>query len=307
MVTKESGTPPDPYESTHLSQGTICWIPGLESVRSILREGTEHPILFAGDHPESQYGGVQPGEFVQVPTPPHPRDPSTSLSEILQEYSVFQATNPRDKVYAVLGLIPDISYPSLSVPDHHQSPQDLFLTAARYILSTNDPLSMLGFAGTAAAKRLPGLPSWVPDWASPPKSATLAGASSSGLSVAYCACGTTEFVIQDERDIKSHSLTFKGKIVDEVTHLAPVMPTSGGGNTIIYANNTCFYAEDILVRYCAYAKSLAMARDHVLGPYPFTPPSRGKADYTTPQSLSEVFWRTMIGDRTAIDRPAPSS
>ncbi|KAH7092963.1 heterokaryon incompatibility protein-domain-containing protein [Paraphoma chrysanthemicola] len=67
--------------------------------------------------------------------------------------------NPRDKVYSQLGLgDADIS------PDYKASVADVYITTAKYILEHSDSLFLLTCVEGEQFQKVPGLPSWVPDW-----------------------------------------------------------------------------------------------------------------------------------------------
>jgi hypothetical protein len=67
--------------------------------------------------------------------------------------------NPRDKVYSQLGLgCADI------LPDYRASVTDVYITAAKYILTHSKSLLLLACVEGTDFQIVPGLPSWVPDW-----------------------------------------------------------------------------------------------------------------------------------------------
>ncbi|KAK8085470.1 hypothetical protein PG997_006741 [Apiospora hydei] len=77
------------------------------------------------------------------------------------------ATNPRDKVYAFLGLKDlDHSIPStlLITPDYNAGCDEVYRDAARKIILNSCSLDILGACMPALPEASPDLPSWVPDW-----------------------------------------------------------------------------------------------------------------------------------------------
>ena len=76
------------------------------------------------------------------------------------------ASDPRDKVFALLGLANQSGTVAISA-DYSTNVQDVYMHVARYVLLTNNDLSIFSFAGLGRAD-LPRLPSWVPDWTRPP-------------------------------------------------------------------------------------------------------------------------------------------
>ncbi|KAJ4293188.1 hypothetical protein N0V90_008470 [Kalmusia sp. IMI 367209] len=92
----------------------------------------------------------------------------------------FNATDPRDNIYAFLGLI-GAPIPQQIEPDYTISALDLFLNATRFLMATDQPLWFLNFAGRGFGDRSiqsrfcnlndSDLPSWVPNWSSALKKA----------------------------------------------------------------------------------------------------------------------------------------
>jgi hypothetical protein len=103
----------------------------------------------------------------------------------------FEATDPRDKVYGILGLTIDKDeLKDLGVrPDYTQSCQDAYICAATALLKQGhiSILSLVQFPKNQNA-----LPSWVPDWSNP-RRVTLQEAESADhitLKPEYKACGS---------------------------------------------------------------------------------------------------------------------
>jgi hypothetical protein len=71
------------------------------------------------------------------------------------------ATNPRDHVYALIGLADDGA--DFKV-DYTKPVSEVFCDTARQILSSSQNLSLLNLVGNAQRRSDVTLPSWVPDW-----------------------------------------------------------------------------------------------------------------------------------------------
>jgi hypothetical protein len=92
------------------------------------------------------------------------RDTDTDLLTLLESYRLKQSTDPRDKLYALLGLASDAS--DFMAPDYAQPVSKIFSDATRTIIQRDRRLEILrhgGIGSQPAADRLK-LPSWVPDW-----------------------------------------------------------------------------------------------------------------------------------------------
>ena len=91
------------------------------------------------------------------------RNPSIAeqLALFLRQSSFgFEATDERDKIYGILGLLSTSSLPYPLQPNYHRSPGQVFWDYAVYILKHTRCLDVLSYC---SASKL-GVPSWVPDW-----------------------------------------------------------------------------------------------------------------------------------------------
>ncbi|KAM7208243.1 Heterokaryon incompatibility protein (HET) domain containing protein [Naviculisporaceae sp. PSN 640] len=79
------------------------------------------------------------------------------LLNIIYQTRAYEATDPRDKIFALLGFTPSIGI----IPDYEQTPEQIFESLVRKSIQDTGCL-MLPFCGRKP-KRLP-LPSWVPDF-----------------------------------------------------------------------------------------------------------------------------------------------
>ncbi|WYZ37995.1 hypothetical protein EsH8_II_001501 [Colletotrichum jinshuiense] len=85
------------------------------------------------------------------------------LSDLLWNTWEREADDPRDKVFAMLGLVGKGD--GLLLPDYSKPPVQVFCEVARNIIRTEDSLDILLAAGTPGEAFKEGiLPSWVPDW-----------------------------------------------------------------------------------------------------------------------------------------------
>ncbi|PVH96925.1 hypothetical protein DM02DRAFT_598384 [Periconia macrospinosa] len=75
----------------------------------------------------------------------------------------FQATNPSDKIFALIGMAQDDMNELLEV-DYTKSTADVYIDAAEYVVQFGTfPTHMLAIAGTGYGRNIDDLPSWVPD------------------------------------------------------------------------------------------------------------------------------------------------
>jgi len=78
----------------------------------------------------------------------------------------FQATDPRDKIFGMLGMAIN-GEELLLEPDYTASIQDVYVRSACHLLTGDESLQLLHVAGTGYPRSIDDLPSWVPDWTVP--------------------------------------------------------------------------------------------------------------------------------------------
>ncbi|ENI07891.1 hypothetical protein COCC4DRAFT_37671 [Bipolaris maydis ATCC 48331] len=134
----------------------------------------------------------------------------------------LEATDPRDKIFALLGLVNDKdSLEALGVfPDYTRSKEEVYTTTMTAMLRKGH-ISLLSIC--CGIKRPNGLPSWVPDWSKPdPPMLQLVG--DDELFPTYNACGSKNeyhFVLPG-KDRNLEKLLVYVKQVDEVFQLGHV-------------------------------------------------------------------------------------
>lgn len=90
---------------------------------------------------------------------------SLPLLDVLRLSRNFACKDPRDRVYALLGLASNLDVLQID-PDYQKSPAEILTDTALRILWASSNLDLLNHVGNAGEIELP---SWAPDW-SPPKS-----------------------------------------------------------------------------------------------------------------------------------------
>ncbi|EJT73079.1 hypothetical protein GGTG_09929 [Gaeumannomyces tritici R3-111a-1] len=88
--------------------------------------------------------------------------PPLSLNFLLRQFRNSLATQPVDKVYAMLGLAADGG--DFVVPDYSKPVAEVYRELARSLLEQSQSLEVLSLVGDPMWKGVDGLPSWVPDW-----------------------------------------------------------------------------------------------------------------------------------------------
>jgi hypothetical protein len=92
------------------------------------------------------------------------------LVEALTAARSLQATNPRDKIYSLLGIINSKNKSGVAThktsvfPDYAETINKVFIEVARLAISQTQTLEILSHVGRSPEQTADGLPSWVPDW-----------------------------------------------------------------------------------------------------------------------------------------------
>jgi hypothetical protein len=97
------------------------------------------------------------------------RNARPPLRLLLDTHRFSASTDPRDKIYAFLGLAdkrmsPFRTQPNALKPDYNMSVEKVYTETARVLLTASGSLSLLSHVQDHSQTRVPNLPSWVPDY-----------------------------------------------------------------------------------------------------------------------------------------------
>lgn len=121
-------------------------------------------IIVLGAVPQSASWAVNAVQALKK-APIHP-NPADELFFYLLRTRGRGATDPRDKIFAVLGLVSG-SIEGLGIrPDYQASIEDVYCEATRRLMAVSRGLDVLGVCFLFNDRVVPELPSWVPDWGS---------------------------------------------------------------------------------------------------------------------------------------------
>jgi len=135
------------------------------------------------------------------------------IFSLLAKYGDQRTTDPRDKVFALLGLATDDSSGTL-LPDYAKSWEEVYIETARHIIKRNRTLTILSMAG-AFSERSTELPSWVPDWRSKQSSNSLfQSGMPRSFGIRFSAAGQSRVSVSFSADSKC--LEVDGLSVDEI-------------------------------------------------------------------------------------------
>lgn len=206
------------------------------------------------------------------------------LLDILFLCQGSSATDPRDKVYGLLGLHNrhERNFHKTKIPmiDYRKRPSQIYQEVAKYMISVDQDLRI--FQGqTLTAKLVCGMPSWVPDW-----STRAEGAPAAFLVVHY----KLHLYIKPSLRFRRGSLFVRGVMVDKIDHVIGIMS----------CENPFPHLKDIILR-LSQSQSITGAHDTsvqvndfdlLLGAWEVL----SSRTYRTSQSFQEALWRTLIGN-----------
>jgi hypothetical protein len=166
----------DTMDSSHLSEDvakttTVDHLnTQIEAQQSLATSEASHPVptvrksgtrpLVTIFHPIINLGmlrDMQEAIRSRVDNEPYP------FQVVLHATSWAESTNPVDKVYALLGLVPKASWGDLTV-DYSLTTVEVYVQATHAIMGVSQNLRMLSFVEDKKYRNIAGLPSWVPDF-----------------------------------------------------------------------------------------------------------------------------------------------
>ncbi|KAL9627452.1 MAG: hypothetical protein Q9204_006557 [Flavoplaca sp. TL-2023a] len=159
---------------------------------------------------------LHPEIRIMLEQKPHYNMHTPSVSHILTWTRGKTATEPRDKVFGLLGIFTALGIDSF-VPDYTKSVEEIYRQAATMAILHDKSLNILFEA--ASDNRRADLDSWVPDWSD-------AGYSGKDMRAAminkhFCACGPTN--PRYHFSTAQNYLHLRGKLLDTVTYRAETM------------------------------------------------------------------------------------
>lgn len=248
----------------------------LMRTRKILRSNALGPLL-----PKV----MASSDTLSLPGNPwEPKPGAVSLDTLMQVHRDKLATDPRDKVYAFLGLANtktlSCETPVTVRPDYELPTQHVYTRLMAQLLLAHEGLHLLSHVQDPSLTKLEGLPSWVPDFSVQlaPYPLRFRGAA------AWSACGNARWrPPSSDEDMTRGILRVQGSKIGVVEE------------TALLQNEAECSAE-----YWASIVNLALG---LAEKYPQLP------NWTTvqakPQSRLEALWRTLITDLYSRHHPAP--
>ncbi|KAL8805958.1 MAG: hypothetical protein Q9182_001615 [Xanthomendoza sp. 2 TL-2023] len=194
------------------------------------------------------------------------------LHECLTSVRSLDSKYGHDKVYGILGIFSKIcgsAIDDLARPNYRLTEQEVFTRVAWLLLRELPNLCVLSSVEDASARRLEGLPSWVPDWTSAITNNTLVSMLSPGSNASMVTEG-----YQGYRKQANSFLTLNGGLFDTIADFADSPQASETGD-----------ADEVRK---GATVSLGSAFELCMD---------GPVTSSHGQSTWDMLWRTMIADR----------
>jgi hypothetical protein len=86
-----------------------------------------------------------------------------SLQQLLSSFFLSESFLPEDRIYALIGLVPQESWDGLEV-DYRRSTAKTYIQATWAMIRLTGSLRILSHVENKSERRIPDLPSWVPDY-----------------------------------------------------------------------------------------------------------------------------------------------
>ncbi|KAK3941792.1 heterokaryon incompatibility protein 6, OR allele [Diplogelasinospora grovesii] len=130
------------------------------------------------------------------------------------------ATDPRDKIFAVLGLVSGSPQNIGIKPDYRSSVGEVYCEATRRLIASSGNIDVLGVCFPFKAQKISDLPSWVADWSSTDNIARPLMNDAKGTRRATHA--SRKATAKPRWDADGKTLIIEGHAVDTVTRLSSV-------------------------------------------------------------------------------------
>ena len=153
--------------------------------------------------------------------------PRMRLEELLEFVRGHHAADPRDRVYAAIGLVPDDGAEDFVIDySAANTANDVLRYTSTYLLQKSGRIDWIGYNSESSSEKDPDLPSWVTDWRCWP--------TTEAFPKLYCdAEGNLQQVYHADRSLMAHyhgptidgsRLTVQGVLADVLVHLGEAAP-----------------------------------------------------------------------------------
>ncbi|KAK3998035.1 heterokaryon incompatibility protein-domain-containing protein [Cladorrhinum sp. PSN332] len=191
-----------------------------EAMRHAEKLGIFHASYFGN----KWKSGAEPFEMLDaIKTAPEIPNAGDELLYYLSSSHERAATNPRDKIFAILGLFKAGRLNGTGIePDYAIAPEEIYRRATQAIIDNSGKLDVLGYCYPYKKRVVGDLPSWVPDWGSTGNLAEPLMKNARGETrTTHASQGST---CHPRWDDSGKTLILRGYIIDTITNLSVVQP-----------------------------------------------------------------------------------
>ena len=197
----------------------------------------------------------------------------------------FDSTDPRDKAYALLGLVNERHRKGIHI-DYGKDPNDIYTEVAFHLLSDTtvsggfrSSIDVLSAAGIGHAGRGEKLPSWVPDWTRHRRPLNLSMSTYGQTTPRFMAGISKEFVVNTRLRPDASSIIMRGIVLDVVSQQTGTRPSFPQVKPEKYRKVDSAVYRDILIHLDDCIELVSS-----VCPYP------------SMEAPQEVLWRTLVGN-----------
>lgn len=156
---------------------SISWQTFHDACSTIISAGQKHFIFEENTNLETLYAFWTMAQATRSSDSRNPKQ-AFSLSNLLKKTRLYEASDPRDKIFAMLGIAnPPVKNSAAFTPNYNLSEQEVYCQFTRAIIMEDAGLNilssktkarsdsqLLSLALSRGIKPTPNLPSWVPDF-----------------------------------------------------------------------------------------------------------------------------------------------
>jgi len=219
------------------------------------------------------------------------------LLQLLIRHRSCGATNPKDKIYALLGLSTTTGHQGKSVDiqpnyDPDLSVEEVFRSTALRIIRTSRNLDIFSVPRALGHNRLKGLPSWVPDWTvdEPTNSFLLPQDTMNSRSSYFAALPSSEAEPKFQPDGPAVGLGLRGQLIDCVQEVGTIFVQPSGLSPSELSHGKVVRS---LRRMTAFHHGSAMNGLTLLNWKSVTRVKSGQT-YLTGEPSLDVYWQTFV-------------
>jgi hypothetical protein len=195
--------------------------------------------------------------------------PIAWYENLLYLFRSSSASDPRDKIFSLYGLMERSGLQLLDIPwDYRETVQEVYTNTVRSIIKATKRIDILSHVQDPSRTNVTGLPSWVPDFSADLRAVLL----NNPIKPVFSASGLQN--IYEARSTLTGCLRVEGFMIDNIICVAPA-------------------------RGCYFVRTAMVVSGLPLRYHP------GRSSPEDAQTRAEAYWRTLLADTIQDTHPAP--